>query len=233
MRAVVKQGLVLMVMGLVIGKSRALAGPSYDLDTKALYAQAIIEAEIVVVPKSAGWKAANLRAKDRTIVRALFRAPEYESPAKTPPYFPFSTSSRCWARIEKEKKIRVLAFYPDETVFGLEEDGGAYSSLNSDYDRLVEAIATVSEWRRAPRREATTRKHLAAVSETSNPYLRFIGAHFLKEFDRSSDPKVDAIIKATLPAVIYPVADCDRLGKRANPGVEPDGPSARGLTPRR
>jgi len=206
--------IAVMFSVLTVGAGPVLAGASYDLDTKALYAQAIVEVEITVPPKAAGGDAAIRRARKRRVLRTIFRAPDFDSRTKMPPYFPFSLFSRCWGRMEGETKIRVLAFYPEETVAGLEEDAGAYSSLNSDYDRVVEAIATVAEWRRTPRREGSARSHLAIIAKTSNPYLRYIGAHFAKEYDRSSDPSIEAIIRGAPPSVSYPVAECDRPGPR-------------------
>jgi hypothetical protein len=204
-----------MLAVIAAGHAPALAGASYDLDTKALHAQAIVEVEISVLPKSSGWEASNRRAKDRKVLRTIFKTPDFDSPKRIPPYFPFSLSSRCWAGIKAEKRIRVLAFYPEETVAGLEEDAGAYTSLNADYDGVVEAIATVAEWRRASKTENSARSHLAIVMKTPNPYLRFIGAHFAKEYDDSSDPGIDAIIKGAPPSVSYPVAECDRPRKGA------------------
>jgi hypothetical protein len=202
---------------LVAERSPATAGPSYDLDTKVLHAQAIVEVEITVLPKRFGWEASNRRAREGKVLRTIFKARDTASPLKTPVYFPFSNFSRCWAQLEEETQLRALAFYPRDTMAGLEEDGGAYSSLNGDYDELVEAILTISRWRSSNVRGDSEHTHLGIVSKTSNPYLRFLGARFLKEYEHSSEASVERILASTPTAISYPKAECDRRVSGAMP----------------
>lgn len=90
----------------------------------------------------------------------------------------------------------------------MEEDGGAYTSLNAEYPRLLEAIVTVSKWRSQPGQEEVDEAKLKVVSTTSNRYLRYLGARFLKEATRNAIPTVEKILAHPTAGVAFPEAEC-------------------------
>jgi hypothetical protein len=195
----------------MLSSQGAKAGDSFDLDRKVLYARAIAEVEITILPKKGGWKAANARAKEGRIVRTIFRSEGTKVPMRL--YFPFSNFSRCWAQLEQPKQIWALAFYPEDEFHGLEEDTAAYTSLNEDYGLLTDAVATVSKWRSAGVSSDSNQAHLALVTQTKNAYLHFLGAHYVKEYEHVNSEVVDKILAKPSSKLSYPTAECDRRPK--------------------
>jgi hypothetical protein len=203
----------------LVGSTPAGAGASFDLGEKALRAQTIAEIEITAIPKTLGWTAANKKAHQGKVIRVVFSSTDVSPASAKLLRFPFSTLSRCWQRIEKEQPLRLLVFFPEDTVSGLEEDDGAYSSLNADYGQLAEAITTVSAWRRERPDLAGDPAKVRLVSQTSNPYLRYLGARFIHENAHDPPKTIERALANTPSRITDPEADCAKRG-------------GRGLTPR-
>lgn len=217
-----KRSMWRLLFGLVvlIAFSRAVeAGPSYDIDQKVLGAGVIAEVEITVLPKTHGWQASADTAKSGKVLRVLYQDAGAQTSAKKLLRFPFSNLSRCWADLSTETRIRTLVFLPEESVHGLEEDDAAYTSLNTDYAQVVEAVATVSHWRLEKPRDGVDTRKLKVISETSNPFLRYVGARFLKNTSPSAAiPLADKILSHQPVSVTDPEAECAQRRRRGLTG---------------
>ncbi len=186
------------------------AGPSYEIDQKILGAQVIAEVEISVLPMSLGWKASVASAKKGKVIRIIFREGGEKPTDEKLLLFPFSNGAPCWKSLSGETSIRTLVFLPQDTVAGVEEDLGAYTSLNADYSLVIEAATTVSRWRSEPRRDEVDQNKVKIVSTTSNPYLQYVGAQFLKQSTQENIPSMVQILTRLAPKVGYPAAECGR-----------------------
>lgn len=213
---------LLLGLAVLISFSRsrgAVAGPSYEIDRKVLGAGVIAEVEITVLPKTLGWQASADKAKDGKVLRVLYQDPGAQTSVKKLLRFPFSNLSRCWAELSTETRIRTLVFLPEESVSGLEEDDAAYTSLNADYPRVVEAVATVSRWRSEKARDGVDRTKLKVISETSNPFLRYVGARYLKNTSPSAAiPLAETILSHQPASVTDPEAECAQRRRRGLTG---------------
>jgi hypothetical protein len=146
------------------------AGPMFSLPRKALEADVIVELE---QPPAADPRQPRPPAR---VARVLLgdvkkaRAPDIRRPK-----IALNVASACYPPDEATKPRRSLEF----TSNGLEHRMGAYTSLNPDYDQIVEAVVNVAYWRQQAATQKDWTHEVDAVTRSTNRYFRYLGALFL------------------------------------------------------
>ena len=196
----------LCLAGAVIQHPRnAQAGPTYDLAWKVFRADAIVEIELTVLPKSGGWKAANAEARKAKILRTVFKKPGVSAPDDRIRTFPFSNFSACWPEVPT--KARFLVFYAaNDDIMGLENDDGGYSSLNEDYSQIVSAVSAAARWSKDRDGDTGWAPQRKAVRGSKNRYLRGLALWFLKQ--QGVEGMSEELQKKTVARALAPEATC-------------------------
>ncbi|MBT5228697.1 MAG: hypothetical protein HOM11_00330 [Methylococcales bacterium] len=127
------RGFVLGVVNMLL-ISHVFAGPWYDLGYKLDTADAIVEVTV-----------SHDRKTDK-VHEILLVQSDLPFTDKVADASIFSTHSKCWSKITAEQDIKVLLFYKRRHAkqytqhYGVENGQGFYTSLNPNYDALVQSI---------------------------------------------------------------------------------------------